>query len=203
MPKYIAIAAITMDGRIARHSKEHVDWTSPEDKEHLRGKMRECDVIVLGNNTYQTSKEFLLKYSKVVFTKSVSGIKKESDSLTFINANDADVSEFFEKSGYKNVCVLGGSQVYSYFLKAGLIDEIWLTIEPKIFGSGINLFNFSTSSGSALSKNEEVDPSTSSGSTTNASKSQKVDKKMETREYKLVNVKQLNQRGTVLLHYTK
>ena len=34
----------------------------------------------------------------------------------------------------------GGSQTNTLFLEAGLVDEIWLTIEPVIFGSGIDLF---------------------------------------------------------------
>ena len=178
------IAAITMDGRLARHSKEHVDWTSPEDKKHLRTKMRECDVLVLGNNTFATSQKFLEKYNKVILTRSVAGVKKEDDKLTYINSEKSDIKAYFNDSGYKNVCVLGGSQIYSYFLKAGLLDEIWLTIEPIIFGSGISLFGPPTGSESTQNNNE-------------------VDKKIETREYKLVTVKQLNNKGTVLLHYIK
>ncbi len=32
--------------------------------------------------------------------------------------------------------VVGGPHVATSFLKAQLIDELWLTIEPKIFGMG-------------------------------------------------------------------
>jgi dihydrofolate reductase len=34
--------------------------------------------------------------------------------------------------------VAGGAQIATSFLKEELIDELWLTIEPKIFGSGKN-----------------------------------------------------------------
>ena len=32
--------------------------------------------------------------------------------------------------------IAGGAQLATSFLTAGLVDELWLTIEPKIFGQG-------------------------------------------------------------------
>ena len=46
-----------------------------------------------------------------------------------------------EKQGYRKVCVLGGAQTYSYFLEKNLVDEIFLTIEPIVFGSGLPMFD--------------------------------------------------------------
>jgi dihydrofolate reductase len=34
----------------------------------------------------------------------------------------------------------GGAVANALFLKAGLVNEIWLTVEPVIFGTGIDLF---------------------------------------------------------------
>jgi len=36
------------------------------------------------------------------------------------------------------VLVVGGSHIATSFLREQLIDELWLTIEPKIFGTGAN-----------------------------------------------------------------
>ena len=44
----------------------------------------------------------------------------------------------FEKENYGTMLVVGGAHIATSFLKEGLIDEIWLTIEPKIFGKGGN-----------------------------------------------------------------
>jgi dihydrofolate reductase len=33
---------------------------------------------------------------------------------------------------------VGGAHIATSFLKEKLIDEVWLTIEPKIFGAGSN-----------------------------------------------------------------
>jgi len=36
----------------------------------------------------------------------------------------------------KSVLIVGGAQIATAFLKEQLIDELWLTIEPRIFGNG-------------------------------------------------------------------
>jgi riboflavin biosynthesis pyrimidine reductase len=56
-PKYIAIAAITLDGKIAKHSKHFSSWTSKEDKQFLHAILDACDVIIVGNSTYQMAKK--------------------------------------------------------------------------------------------------------------------------------------------------
>ena len=183
--KYIMVAATTLDGKIARNSNHPSDWTSPEDKDFMHAELDKCDVIIVGNKTYELVKKPLSKRNCIVFTRSIDRTKQQDDKLIYINPKSKSIQKFIEEKGYKRVCILGDAQVYGYFLEHSLIDEIWLTIEPIIFGSGISLFGPSTSSGSTLISNNEVD------------------KKIETREYKLVTVKQLNQQGTVLLHYIK
>ena len=45
------------------------------------------------------------------------------------------------QKGYRRIAVLGGTQIFSWFFKKNLLDEIYLTIEPVVFGSGLPLFN--------------------------------------------------------------
>ena len=45
-----------------------------------------------------------------------------------------------KRRGYEQAVVVGGGQINALFLKASLIDEIWLTVEPLTFGSGVDLF---------------------------------------------------------------
>lgn len=44
----------------------------------------------------------------------------------------------FVGKGQQQMLVVGGPHVATSFLKEQLIDELWLTIEPKIFGVGDN-----------------------------------------------------------------
>ena len=44
-----------------------------------------------------------------------------------------------EKQNYKQSLLVGGSEINTLFFRDKLVDEIWLTIEPKIFGNGNDL----------------------------------------------------------------
>lgn len=187
MPNYIAIAAITLDGRIAATSRHPSDWTSIEDKKFLHQMLNGCDVILVGNNTYKTAKGPLSKRNCIVFTSAVPSspgkermpegqersnryIYQKSKNLLYINPAKTDIKKFIEQKNYKKIAILGGAQIYSYCLENNLLDELYLTIEPLVFGKGISLFE---------------------------------SKKFITYSFKLSSFKKLNPQGTLLLHYKK
>src|SRR3990167_1887408 len=134
----IAIAAVTIDGKIAIHSGHLSDWTSPEDKDFLHEMLDKSDVVIVGNNTYKTAIEPLSKRNCIVFTASVRTSEHKSDMLTYCNPASSDCIPLMGK--YEEVAVLGGTQTYTFFLENDLLDELYLTIEPIIFGRGLNLF---------------------------------------------------------------
>ncbi len=137
--KVTAIAAISLDGKIALDANHPSDWTSKEDKQFLRSKLAEQSLIVIGNNTYKASQGPLSSRNCLVFSRSVEGTKKVSDLLTYCNPQSPDeLKTLLEK--YAQVFVLGGAQVYSYFLDHGLLTDLYLTVEPIVFGTGLSLF---------------------------------------------------------------
>lgn len=139
--RYIAIAAMTLDGKIAKDSQHlSTDWTSEEDKKAFRALLKECDVVLIGNKTFQTAQVPLSKRNCIVLTRSVEEIKIESDKLVFINTEKTDLEKYIAKQNFQKVAVLGGAQVYAYCLENNLLDELYLTVEPIVFGQGIDLF---------------------------------------------------------------
>jgi len=164
----IAIAATTIDGKIALDASHFSDWTSPEDKVFMRSLLDESDVVAVGNNTYKTAIEPLSKRNCIVLTSSVATIERKSDKLLLWNPAGASYASVLQNSSI--VAVLGGTQTYTYFLENDLLDEIYLTIEPLVFGRGLNLFE--------SSKNIHA-------------------------HFRLESTKQLNEKGSVLLHYLK
>jgi dihydrofolate reductase len=44
----------------------------------------------------------------------------------------------------KKIAILGGAQTYAWCLEQGIFDELYLTVEPIVFGRGINLFGDKT-----------------------------------------------------------
>jgi len=98
------------------------------------------DCVVVGNNTYQTSLEFLKKRNCVVFTTSVKTLKAVNGSCLYVNPKNVNIEKLLKDRNCQQINILGGQQVYSWFLKNNLIDEIYLTIEPIVFGFGLSLF---------------------------------------------------------------
>ncbi len=140
MSTYIAIAATTLDGKIALGSKHNSSWTSKEDKNFLHAILDTCDVIIVGNNTYKAAKKPLSKRNCIVFTSSVANQKKVSDNLLYYNPKKTSINKLIKTLGYQKIGILGGAQTYAYLLQKNLLDEIYLTIEPLTFGKGISLF---------------------------------------------------------------
>ncbi len=168
MTRCVAIAASTIDGKIALGADHFSDWTSPEDKDFLHEMLDQSDVVVVGNNTYKTAIEPLSKRNCIVLTSSVATSERKSDKLLLWNP----VTTTFEAvaGNYKTAALLGGTQAYTYFLENDLLDELYLTIEPLVFGRGLPLFET---------------------------------KENKLTQFKLASTKQLNDKGSLLLHYTK
>ena len=130
--------AITLDGKIAKHAKHFPDWTSPEDKKLFAKISKEHGVVMMGQKTFATFPSPLPGRLNVVFTleenpPTIEGVK-------WVTGEIKPVLEELEKMGYTKALLGGGAFLNSLFLKEKLIDEIILTIEPKIFGDGISLF---------------------------------------------------------------
>lgn len=141
-PTIIAIVAATIDGRIGLDAHHFPDWTSREDKTNLRSILDWCDVCVVGHNTYQTAKQPLAKRPCLVFTRSVKAIERQHEKLLLCNPDGVDIKTLL--AAYRTVAVLGGTQTYTYFLDNGLLDELYLTIEPLVFGRGLPIFECET-----------------------------------------------------------
>ena len=58
--------------------------------------------------------------------------------IEFTNESPAKLTARFKSKGHEQMLVVGGPHVATSFLKEQLIDELWLTFEPKIFGTGGN-----------------------------------------------------------------
>lgn len=131
--------AMTLDGKIAKNKNQFANWTSPEDKKLFIEVSKDHRVIMMGENTFKTFPKPLPNRLNVVF--SYKGGTNINGSLKWVSGDPIKVLQDLEQQGYTKALLGGGAMINSIFLRAGLINEIILTIEPKIFGSGISLFN--------------------------------------------------------------
>ena len=131
--------AMTADGKIAKDSTQLANWTSHEDKKLFVEISKQHGVIMMGENTFNTFPKPLPGRLNVVFTKQEN--PEEINEVKWVSGEPEKVLEELEILGYKSALLGGGSTLNSLFLKNKLINEIILTVEPKIFGSGLSLFN--------------------------------------------------------------
>jgi len=136
-PRYIAFVAASIDGRISLSSKTLPKWTSSEDQQFLQKSLSLADAVVVGRNTYQAAVDRLRKRNTFVLSSRPTTIKRRG-TVTFVNPVNVDIPKLFTR--YKIVAVLGGGAVYRFMLERGLLDEIFVTIEPLIFGRGKEMF---------------------------------------------------------------
>jgi dihydrofolate reductase len=61
-----------------------------------------------------------------------------SGQLEFSDKSPGQIAKHFMQEGYEQMLVVGGAHIGTSFLKEQLIDELWLTIEPRIFKVGSN-----------------------------------------------------------------
>jgi dihydrofolate reductase len=142
--KTFIIAAVSADGFIAKDATHAAFWTSKEDKARFVKLTREAGVVIMGSTTYATLPRPLKERRNIVYTKSKTFENPETETT---QEKPQDLIERLKKElgpdgkPIQSIAICGGSQIYSMFLKARVVDKIYLTIEPIIFGKGISLFN--------------------------------------------------------------
>ena len=135
--RYIAFAAVSVDGKISFEHTVPPDWTSKEDWDFLQKSLTRMDAAIVGRYTYRIAADRLRKRNTYVFSRRIRSIQRRG-TVTFLNPTRVDVRDML--SHRKTVAVLGGAGVYRYMLDHELMDELYLTIEPHLFGRGIDLF---------------------------------------------------------------
>jgi dihydrofolate reductase len=138
MINVFVIAAQSLDGFIGptQHTNS-TSWTSGADKDFFKKKTKEAKVIVMGRTTFDTIGHALPERKTIVYTSrplEVEGVETTQES-------PAELLKRLEAEGYTSVAICGGASIYSMFLKSGLVNELFITIEPILFGTGITLLS--------------------------------------------------------------
>ncbi|MEK6888227.1 MAG: dihydrofolate reductase family protein [Candidatus Aenigmatarchaeota archaeon] len=138
--KVILYMAMTVNGMIARENDD-TPWSNVEWKNYAK-KVKECGALIVGRRTYEIMKKGDdLKKIGNPFTVVVTSQKIESNKSFVFAKSPKDAFEIMKKRKFRKVLLGGGSMINASFMKAGLVDEIYLDVEPFVFGKGIKLFS--------------------------------------------------------------
>jgi dihydrofolate reductase len=140
--KIIMVAAVSQDDYITKGTNSDVtNWTSAEDKEFFAKIKSKHRIFVMGSKTYDSGAVIAKpEILKIVLTKNPNKYahKEIAGQLEFKNLSAQEFKEKYDSS-YKTCLLLGGGITYTEFLKADLVDEIYLTVEPVQHKSGTPL----------------------------------------------------------------
>lgn len=156
--KVSLVMALTADGFIARGSHDFVNWSSSADKKFFAGLSKDAKAVVMGKNTFDTFDGILPGRLNIVMTSQ----KKDSDNdlLLFWHKEPEELIDFLAKKGLKKLVLAGGSFTNYKFYEKGLIDEVFVTISPVMFGQGVSLFNKEINACLELKNLEKLDKET-------------------------------------------
>jgi dihydrofolate reductase len=137
MIKVFLIAAVSADGFIAKDSQHSpMYWSSKADKKRFIELTKKAGVVVMGSSTYKTIGQPLKERLNIVYSK-----KQSFPDVEMTDKSPIELITDLENRGFKEVAICGGSHIYTMFMKASVVDYVYLTIEPILFGKGISIFN--------------------------------------------------------------
>jgi len=139
--KLILMMAMTVDGVIAKNKEQNADWTSKSDKRVFIEETKKHGAIIMGDTTFEAMGKKALP-GRLNLILSLTPEKYQDlvnpGQLEFMKGTPQEIVKHLEDKGYKSAILGGGARTNSFFLKANLVDEILITVEPKIFGIGMN-----------------------------------------------------------------
>jgi dihydrofolate reductase len=137
--KVILYAATTLNGLIAKPNDD-TSWISVDEWNAYSVATREAGNLIVGHRTY----DILTKQPEFAEFKDVRVVVVANTPVQLVAANHSVVAsprealDVFESQ--ERAIVAGGGEMNASFLAEGLVDEVYIDIEPILFGEGIPLF---------------------------------------------------------------
>lgn len=140
--KVILYMGITPNGYIAKVDGDS-EWTSEEDLKGFFKNSKKAGNIIMGANTYKSAS----KYGYFPFPEVINIVMTHqpfenqwAEKVIFTDKLPQEILQMLEEKGFKEAFLAGGGKLNAAFMKESLIDEIYLDVEPLIFGKGIPVF---------------------------------------------------------------
>jgi dihydrofolate reductase len=140
--KTILIFVSTLDGKITKWGDSKVrSWSSKNDQDYFDSVWNDTRIIIMGSGTYNPDPvKPDSRHHFIVMTGNPEKYRSrdEPGRIEFTSQSPFSIVSRFEREGEERLLIVGGAHIATSFLKDELIDELWLTLEPKIFGIGAN-----------------------------------------------------------------
>ncbi|HEX2622318.1 MAG TPA: dihydrofolate reductase family protein [Phototrophicaceae bacterium] len=154
MAKVVFGMAVSLDGYVNDHSgsvsRLYVDLAGMRETQVLQESIQNTGAVVMGRHTYDMANGDFTGYEYqvpiFVITHQVPAVvaKGENGKFKFNFVTDGVASAIMKAqaaAGDRDVTMVGGPDAFRQSIKAGLLDELAITIVPVVLGGGLRLFD--------------------------------------------------------------
>lgn len=141
MRKVSLFIACSTDGFVAG-KRGRIDWLFTDQDYGYAAFLRTVDTVVMGRKTWDLARWFepvpYAGKAKYVFSR-----RRRTTPIPdvrFVATDPAALVRGLKRRRGKRIWLVGGGEIVSILMNAGLIDEIVLSIHPIILGGGVRLF---------------------------------------------------------------
>lgn len=138
--RILLVMAQSLDGKIARNPLDAIGWTEAADKTHFAELTKKIGLVVMGANTFDRLGKALPDRKNIVLSDSPEKYPPSTDDLVFTDLPIPELIKNLEGDGFSELALIGGREINGAFARRQLIDEVFLTISPLLFGKGLSLF---------------------------------------------------------------
>jgi dihydrofolate reductase len=148
MQQVVLYIAASLDGFIAR-SDGSIDWLeglpNPDNSDYGYGKFLEgIGSIVMGRKTYEVIMGFGVEWPyaglQTFVVSRQPGLAINSPDTQLVQEEIPRLISQLKASSDKDIWLVGGGELATWFLNQDLLDRIILTVIPLVLGNGIPLF---------------------------------------------------------------
>jgi dihydrofolate reductase len=143
--KVVLYMAITPNGMIAKEN-DNTGWVTETEWVSFSGMIKESGNMIIGRRTYDVMlkndefKQSGLEKIKTVVLSSEKTLHVHDKESISVAKSPKEAIGILQGQGFETIMVCGGGGLNSSFIKENLVDEIYLDIEPIVFGKGTSLF---------------------------------------------------------------
>lgn len=147
---FIRAADPTPDAPLGQGGERLHEWAfgDPAGAEFLKKSIAGIGAVVTGRKNYDDSLRWWgadgptgpARLPLFVITHEPPGTSPENGVYHFVGSVSEAVAQAKRAGGGKDVSIMGGPNVGNQALRAGLVDEILISIAPVLFGDGTRFF---------------------------------------------------------------
>jgi dihydrofolate reductase len=138
------IAMTSLDGKLTRGDEADISaWRSEADRGVLTHLLAHHEVVVVGRKGYEAAGKPKPRPGRlyVVMTRSPEHYAAEvvPGQREYSSLPPAELLAQVAARGFTTVALTTGGGLTNEFLRTGLVTDLCLTLEPRLFGSGLGL----------------------------------------------------------------